>query len=407
MKKRFVALLLGLLLCLSLTVPVLAASGEIVDSSTITVSVTELKPGYYLCAVWHGDTLLRLFDYTVGIDGKLEATVEIGEKLDTGDEVIVGISNANTDAADAGPIPPIVCKVKNSSSGNPSTPSNPSTPGTPSTPSNPGSWYPSSGFDTPSSSYGVTVPSVTGGKLSVSPSSPRAGSQVTLTVAPDQGYKLNSLTVTDAKGNTVSLSNKGDGKYIFTMPNSKVSLNVSFVPENSVNQSIFVDVASGAFYADAVAWAVEKGITNGTSTNTFSPNSPCTRGEIVTFLWRANGSPKVNATNIFADVNPDAFYYDAVLWAVANGITNGTSTTTFSPYVTCTRGEAVTFLHRAKGTPAANGNGFVDVASNTFYANAVSWAVANGVTNGTGTNTFSPNNLCTRGEIVTFLYRAS
>ena len=135
MKKKFAVLLLCLSLCLALTAPASAATGEIVDSSTITVSVTELKPGYYLCAVWHGDTLLRLFDYTVGSDGKLEAIVEIGERLTTGDQVTVGISNANTDATDAEPIPPIVCTVKNTSSGNPNTPSNPSTPGAPSNPS--------------------------------------------------------------------------------------------------------------------------------------------------------------------------------------------------------------------------------------------------------------------------------
>ena len=248
---------------------------------------------------------------------------------------------------------------------------------------------------------------MTGGKLSVTPTSPRAGSQVTITATPNQGYRLSSLTVTDAKGNTVQLTNKGDGKYTFTMPNSKVTMDASFVPESSVSQTVFVDVAPGAFYADAVAWAVEKGITNGTGVNTFSPNNPCTRGEIVTFLWRANGSPKVNGNNIFADVDSGAFFYDAVLWAVSNGITNGTGANTFSPYATCTRGEAVTFLHRSKGTPIANGNAFIDVRDDAFYANAVSWAVSSGVTNGTGTNTFGPGNICTRGEIVTFLYRAN
>lgn len=407
MKRKFAALLLSLSLCLALVAPASAATGEIVDSSTITVSVTELKPGYYLCAVWHGDALLRLFDYTVGSNGKLEATVEIGEKLTTGDQVTVGISNANTDAADAEPIPPIICTVKNTSSGNPNTPSNPNNPSTPGTPSNPSSWYPSGGHDVPNTSYSVTIPSVTGGKLSVTPTSPHAGSQVTITATPNQGYRLNSLTVTDAKGNTVQLTDKGDGKYTFTMPNSKVTMDASFVPENSVSQTVFVDVAPGTFYADAVAWAVENGITNGTGFNMFSPNNPCTRGEIVTFLWRANGSPKVNGNNIFADVDSGAFFYDAVLWAVSNGITNGTGANTFSPYATCTRGEAVTFLHRSKGTPIANGNAFIDVSNSAFYADAVSWAVSSGVTNGTGTNTFGPGNICTRGEIVTFLYRAN
>lgn len=404
MKKKLMALLLGTALCLTLALPVCAASGEIVDSSTITVSVTELEPGYYLCAVWHGDTLLRLFDYTVGTDGKMEATVEIGEKLTTGDKVTVGISNANTEAEGAETIPPIICEVKNTSSNNPSSPSDPSTPSNPNTPNIPdNSWYPSGGYDVPGNSYSITAPNVTGGKVTLSSSNPRAGSQVTLTATPDQGYELRGLTVKDAKGNVVQLSDKGNGKYIFTMPNSKITMDVDFVPTNT---TVFTDVVPGTYYDDAVAWAVENGVTNGTGENTFSPNDSCTRGEIVTFLWRANGSPKVAASNIFIDVAPDAFFNDAVLWAVSNGITNGTGASTFSPYDTCTRGEAVTFLHRSKGSPAVHGGTFSDVSPDAFYANAVSWAVNSNVTNGTGADTFSPGRTCTRGEIVTFLYRA-
>jgi len=168
----------------------------------------------------------------------------------------------------------------------------------------------------------------------------------------------------------------------------------------------FEDVPPDAFYAQAVAWAVENGITNGTDINTFSPDDFCTRSEIVTFLWRANGSPTVNAKNTFADVETTDFFYDAVLWAVSKGITNGTDPNTFSPYATCTRGEAVTFLYRAEGSPAAGDNTFRDVASGMFYAKPVSWAVSKGITKGTGTDTFSPDDTCTRGEIVTFLYRA-
>lgn len=407
MKKKLTALLLGTALCLTLALPVCAASGEIIDSSTITISVTELEPGYYLCAVWRGDTLLRLFDYTVGTDGKMEATVEIGEKLETGDKVTVGISNANTEGAGAEAIPPIICEVKNTSSSNPSNPNNPSNPSNPSGPSDPGNpgstWYPSGGYDVPENSYSITVPNVTGGKVTLSSSNPRAGSQVTLTVTPDQGYELRGLTVKDAKGNIVRLTDKGNGKYTFTMPKSKVTMDVDFALINTV---VFSDVDPSAYYADAVAWAVKNGITHGTSGNTFSPNNPCTRGEIVTFLWRANGSPKVSTSNAFVDVPPDAFFYDAVLWAVDNGITNGTGVDTFSPYAICTRGEAVTFLHRAKGSPAVGGSTFSDVPYGAFYANAVSWAVSKGVTNGTGVDTFSPGKTCIRGEIVTFLYRA-
>ena len=167
----------------------------------------------------------------------------------------------------------------------------------------------------------------------------------------------------------------------------------------------FTDVQPGAYYADAVAWAVANGITNGTGNGRFSPNDPCTRGQIVTFLWRAMGSPKVSTSSSFTDVDPGAYYADAVAWAVANGITNGTGNGRFSPNDPCTRGQAVTFLHRMEGTPNATGSTFSDVQSGAYYARAVAWAVANGITNGTGNGKFSPDSTCTRGQIVTFLYR--
>lgn len=168
----------------------------------------------------------------------------------------------------------------------------------------------------------------------------------------------------------------------------------------------FTDVDKSAYYADAVAWAVANNITSGTSATTFSPNAACTRAQMVTFLWRAAGEPKVNGSNPFTDVAADAFYYDAVLWAVSKGITSGTSATTFSPDATVTRGQTVTFLYRAAGAPAVTGaNAFTDVAADAFYASAVQWAVQEGITSGTSTNTFSPDNDCTRGQIVTFLYR--
>ncbi len=170
----------------------------------------------------------------------------------------------------------------------------------------------------------------------------------------------------------------------------------------------FVDVKAGEFYATPVQWAVENGITNGTSATTFSPNAPCTRGQIVTFLWRAAGSPEPQTTkNPFTDVKSSEYYYKAVLWAVEKGITNGTSATTFSPNATCTRGQVVTFLWRAKGKPAVSGsNPFKDVKAGEYYTEAVVWAVKNGITNGTSATTFGPNDNCTRSQIVTFLYRA-
>ena len=175
-------------------------------------------------------------------------------------------------------------------------------------------------------------------------------------------------------------------------------------PEPSVLPFTDIDVSS--WYYDAVLWAVEKGITNGTSQTTFSPDASCTRGEIVTFLWRAAGSPKVTSISPFTDVAEGKYYYDAVLWAVEKGITVGTSATTFSPSAICTRAEAVTFLHRYEETPTASGgSGFTDVAAGAYYAKAVEWATENGITKGTSKNTFSPAKICTRGEIVTFLYR--
>ena len=170
----------------------------------------------------------------------------------------------------------------------------------------------------------------------------------------------------------------------------------------------FVDVKEGAYYYDAVLWAVEQKITSGTSATTFSPDASCTRAQMVTFLWRAAGSPKVeNGKNPFADVKADAYYYDAVLWAVEKGVTSGTSATTFSPDATVTRGQTVTFLYRNAGSPEVSGTmPFTDVEADAYYAKAVQWAVQQKITTGTSETTFSPMSDCTRGQIVTFLYRA-
>ena len=169
----------------------------------------------------------------------------------------------------------------------------------------------------------------------------------------------------------------------------------------------FSDVAAGSYCYDAVQWAVANGITNGTDATHFSPNAGCTRGQVVTFLWRAAGEPTVSGNVGFVDVAPGSYCYEAVKWAVANGITKGTDATHFSPNATCTRGQVVTFMYRAEGEPAVGGsNGFVDVAAGSYCYNAVQWAVANGITKGTDTTHFSPNATCTRGQVVTFLYRA-
>ena len=172
-------------------------------------------------------------------------------------------------------------------------------------------------------------------------------------------------------------------------------------------QADFIDVAAGSYCYNAVQWAVANGITKGTDATHFSPNAGCTRGQVVTFLWRAAGEPTVGGNVGFVDVAPGSYCYEAVKWAVANGITNGTDATHFSPNATCTRGQVVTFMYRAEGEPAVGGNvGFVDVAAGSYCYNAVQWAVANGITKGTDATHFSPNATCTRGQVVTFLYRA-
>ena len=229
------------------------------------------------------------------------------------------------------------------------------------------------------------------------------GDRVSIAVPPDKGYELDKLIVKDASGNKLKLTDKGNGKYTFTMPGSKVTVSAEFVEEQAA--SIFADVPADAYYAKAVEWAVKTGITNGKANGLFGSNDPCTRAQIVTFLWRAAGSPEPKSTVSFADVPADSYYAKAVAWAVENGITLGTGDGTFSPNATCTRAQSVTFLYRALGTAPTTVNGFTDVTADAFYADAVAWAVESGVTNGTSASTFSPNNGCTRAQIVTFLYR--
>lgn len=268
-----------------------------------------------------------------------------------------------------------------------------------------GSSSSSSGSYNPS--YAVSVPSrIDNGSVSVTPGSASKGTTVTITVKPNDGYALDKLTVTDKDGNRLSLSDKGDGKYTFTMPGSKVSVDASF---SKIAAAVsFRDVNQSDYYYDAVQWAVEKGITEGTSATTFSPDASCTRAQMVTFLYRAAGSPAPKSTvNPFTDVSANDYYYNAVLWAVENGITTGVSADRFAPGATVSRAQTVTFLYRANGSPAANGASFSDVAADEYYANAVAWAVRSGITTGTGNGKFAPNADCTRGQIVTFLYRSS
>ncbi len=251
--------------------------------------------------------------------------------------------------------------------------------------------------------YPATAPAVPNGTVTVSPANASKGANVTVTVKPNEGYELGSLAVKDVSGDLLPLADLGNGKYSFVMPDGKVSVEAEFVKTASTS---FADVPTNAFFADAVKWAVENGVTNGLSDTMFGPYESCTRAQIVTFLWRAAGSPEPKAMSSFTDVPVSTYYAKAVAWAVENGITNGMTETMFAPDATCTRGQSVTFLHRAlKGTASGSAN-FTDVKSDAFYTDAINWAVANNVTNGTSNTTFSPNADCTRAEIVTFLYRA-
>ena len=255
-----------------------------------------------------------------------------------------------------------------------------------------------------SPSYSITVDKTKNGTITVSPRNASHGDTVTITATPDKGYELEMLKVLDRSGDALKLTEK-NGKYTFKMPSGKVTIKASFVEE--VPEQIFKDVPANAYYYEAVKWAQEKGITGGIGNGLFGPNDPCTRAQIVTFLWRAAGSPEPETRAMpFTDIPVGSYYYDAVLWAVENDITKGTSDTTFSPNMTCTRAQIVAFLWRSEKSPAAGtANPFADVKSTAYYADAVLWAAKEDITKGTTNTTFSPGADCTRAQIVTFLWR--
>ena len=262
----------------------------------------------------------------------------------------------------------------------------------------------SSGRDDSDPRYAVGIPDKTeNGSVSVSPKNASQGDRVTVTVKPDAGYELDSLKVFDKNGKELELTDKGDGKFTFIMPAGKVEVKAAFTEE--VKISPFRDVPTDAYYYEAVKWAQKKGITGGIGDGLFGPNQPCTRAQIVTFLWRAAGSPVVNYAMDLADVSGDAYYAEAVRWALSQGITTGTADGRFAPDATCTRAQGMTFLFRASKASADGAPAFSDVAADAYYAEAVKWATDNGITNGTTSSTFSPGSGCTRAQIVTFLWR--
>ena len=266
---------------------------------------------------------------------------------------------------------------------------------------------PSSGVFFPS--YPVTIPGKTeNGTVTVSTKIAASGSTVTITVKPDDGFKLDELTVIDKNGNELKLTDKGNGKYTFTMPASKVEINAAFVKK--VEISPFSDVSTSAYYYEAVKWAQKKGITGGIGNGLFGPNQPCTRAQIVTFLWRAAGSPVVNYAMNMSDVPEGSYYAEAVRWALSEDITTGTTENTFSPDSECTRAQAVAFLFRYAASEAVTlqelVSGFSDADSVPGYAlPAMNWALAEEIVQGNGSK-LMPNDSCTRAQIVTFLFRA-
>ena len=251
--------------------------------------------------------------------------------------------------------------------------------------------------------YDVKLPNTGKGNVSVRPDPAGEADAVIITVQPDDGYVVKDVEVVDKDGNRLPVRDLGDNRFSFIMPKGDVTVNVTYTERRG-----FDDVFVRDYFYDAVNWAVENGITEGVGNNLFAPGALCTRAQVVTFLWRSAGCPKaVSRVNPFTDVSRSAYYYEAVLWAVENGVTEGMSETTFEPDAVCTRAQVVTFLYRMFRESAATGStGFNDVPDGAWYAEAVKWAVDNGITTGIGKNLFAPNDKCTRGQIVTFLWRA-
>ena len=272
-------------------------------------------------------------------------------------------------------------------------------------------WRYNGGSSGGSSSYPITVPSKTeNGTVTVSPKSASAGSTVTITVKPDSGYVLETISVTDKNGNDLKLTDKGGGKYTFTMPASKVEVKATFMEDNSV-LNFFYDVPNDAYYYEAVKWAAENGITGGVGNSLFAPNQPCTRAQIVTFLWRVAGSPVVNYLMPFTDVDEGAYYAEAVRWAASTGIVTGLTESTFGTNGICTRAQAAAMIYRYAQAQGKGFTGawmfllpFTDVPEWAYES--VAWCYMNGVTTGVSETAFAPGNDCTRAQIVTFLWRA-
>ena len=270
----------------------------------------------------------------------------------------------------------------------------------------------SGGGSTPApETYAVTPGSAENGKITVSPENAAEGDKVTVTVTPDEGYELDSLTVKDKDGNEIKVKDNGDGTFTIEMPASEIEVEATFKEAEETpgtdDDFPFVDVPEDAYYRKPVEWAVEKGVTNGVSEDEYGPELSCTRAQVVTFLWITCGSEDAGSETGFDDVDVDEYYDKAVAWAVEQGITAGTSENEFSPEMTITRAQFVTMLWAAKGKPEPDGEmPFKDVPEDAYYAKAVAWAYANDITAGKSADSFAPDDPCTRGQIMTLLYNA-
>lgn len=379
MKKRLTAALLCVVLCFAMLGTAYAADPPSVSVSgkagqtyaTITASGLDANTTYAMCSIVQGNTLMALFNMTTDANGSYTGNITTGV-LTQGAALKVSIPDqANGSAGNA--VASGSATVADADTG--------------------GNTGGGGGGGGGVSSYTLTFD--TNGGSAIAKVSKTSGTTIDLT-----DYKTTRTGYTFAGWFS-------DSELTKSVTSVKLTSNTTVYAKWTANgTNPFNDVAEGAYYYDAVLWAVENGVTSGTSATTFAPNATCTRAQTVTFLWRANGSPKPTGTvNPFSDVSADAYYYKAVLWAVEQGITVGTTDTTFAPDATCTRAQVVTFQWRAAGSPAASGSSFSDVPADAYYAQAVAWAVSEGITSGTGNNQFSPSNNCTRAQIVTFLYR--
>lgn len=401
MKKKLAALLLSVCLVLTLSPTAFSTSAE--STSSMDVYVTNLDPGYYMCAVWDGDLLLCLFDCTVGNDGIMDKTVDIGQALPSGTQVKVGISSANTGGKK---IDPVMVPVYDTSGGN-----KPSQPNQPSRPSGSNTQV----VQTPARRfYNISIAAATGGTVTSPAKSTYPDVYVLLTVTPDPGYKVGSIYAADSAGNNITVPNF-NGQYRFHMPASNVTVHANFVPASSnavsaVNKTApaLKDVDSSKYYYASANWAVSQGIMDGFVNTIFEPKAQCTRSQVALFLWRAMGSqsPSPDTVNPFDDIRSGQIHYPAIMQLMEHGIIAGTSPTKFSPGGSITRAQVVAMLYRAAGSPAVDGSvGFSDVPADAYYANAVQWAVNRGIAAGTSPTKFSPKDSCNRAQIVTFLYR--